>query len=497
MPSIDAILARPQFTGLVRVSGCGGDRQVSGVRVAEQFADLGQAGAGSFAILGREASASATDYRFDMGLRWAAIQGVAAVCAFSQHRWRPAATAADIAQRADIALVSVPAETELTWLIRAVLQETGGSAELALARAEAGLDAVMRAEKAAAGLEALRAMVSQALGTGIELRAPVDGEVGVEIAAGEEAFGHLTAPDARGDMAVAARLVLHAAGSAAGRLLDAARRAREFPIRSRSELLAELLMSDSALTEDLLDRARHLGVPIGGWHVAVRVEADNLASAGRDEVHRFELLETAGQIALQTASATGGTWYLSRVARGIVLICMTSSDPGPQAGARAARAAERTLQAIGARLPALRLRAGVGTAHEGPMGLRASAAEARVALVAARTAGKPGGVTAHDAAGVQRMLMEWYASDTARASVRAQLAPLEKLGPARAETAIRTLTAYLDQQGSIVKTAQTLHLHRNAVAYRLRRITDLLGVDLGDPDQRLALQLACRARLLD
>ena len=175
---------------------------------------------------------------------------------------------------------------------------------------------------------------------------------------------------------------------------------------------------------------------------------------------------------------------------------MTSSDPGPQAGARAARAAERTLQAIGARLPALRLRAGVGTAHEGPMGLRASAAEARVALVAARTAGKPGGVTAHDAAGVQRMLMEWYASDTARASVRAQLAPLEKLGPARAETAIRTLTAYLDQQGSIVKTAQTLHLHRNAVAYRLRRITDLLGVDLGDPDQRLALQLACRARLL-
>jgi len=28
------------------------------------------------------------------------------------------------------------------------------------------------------------------------------------------------------------------------------------------------------------------------------------------------------------------------------------------------------------------------------------------------------------------------------------------------------------------------------------RITSLLGVDLADPDQRLALQLACRARLL-
>jgi DNA-binding PucR family transcriptional regulator len=30
----------------------------------------------------------------------------------------------------------------------------------------------------------------------------------------------------------------------------------------------------------------------------------------------------------------------------------------------------------------------------------------------------------------------------------------------------------------------------------MRRITTLLGVDLDDPDQRLALQLACRARLL-
>jgi DNA-binding PucR family transcriptional regulator len=39
-------------------------------------------------------------------------------------------------------------------------------------------------------------------------------------------------------------------------------------------------------------------------------------------------------------------------------------------------------------------------------------------------------------------------------------------------------------------------LHRNAVTNRLRSITELLDVDLEDPDQRLALQLACRARLL-
>jgi sugar diacid utilization regulator len=321
--------------------------------------------------------------------------------------------------------------------------------------------------------------------------------VSAPIVVGETTLGHFVAPDARGDFGIAVRLVLHTAALAAGRLLDMARRAHEVPVRSRSELLAELLMSEAAINEDLLERARHLAIPMAGWHVAVRIEADDLDESGRDEVQRFELLESAGQVALQAAAATGGTWYLSRIARALVLVRMTSSNPGPQAGARAARSAERALGAIASRLPALRFRAGVGAPHEGPMGLRASAAEARGALLAARAALKPAGVAAHDAVGVRRMLMEWYSSDTARASVRDQLAPLEKLGPARADTAIRTLAAYLDEQGSIIKTAQKLHLHRNAVANRLRGITELLDMDLDDPDQRLALQLACRARLLE
>jgi sugar diacid utilization regulator len=466
-----------------------------------------------------------------MALRWGAIHRVAAVAAFSAEPWQPTMTARDIAARADVALISIPAKLEVAALVQAIMREIGGGAELALGRAQQGLEAVLAAESAGGGLEDLRKAVSRALGTPIEfrpwsddglsaaagdvaaLRAAANGgsgsagpgvrlggtaaEVIAPVVVGDSPEGYFVAPEAHGDFGVAARLVLHTAALAAGRLLDLARRAHETPVRSRSELLAELLMSDTAINEDLLERARALAIPVTGWHVVVRIEADDLEDSGRDEVQRFELLETAGQTALQAAAATGGTWYLSRIARAIVLVRVTTSNPGPQAGARAARSAERALQAIKGRLPSLRFRAGVGAPHEGPTGLRASAAEARGALLAARAALKPAGVAAHDAVGVRRMLMEWYASDTARASVRDQLAPLERLGPARADTAIRTLAAYLDEQGSIVRTAQKLHLHRNAVANRLRGITELLELDLDDPDQRLALQLACRARLLD
>jgi sugar diacid utilization regulator len=536
MPSIDEILASSPLAGLKRVSASGGDRQVALVRLAESFPDLDRSPRASLVILSRLASAEISDYRLDMALRWAAIHRVAAVAAVADESWQPTVTARDIAARAGIALISIPAGTDLAGLVQAIMREIGGGAERALGRANQGLEAMLAAESAGGGLEELRAAVSRALGTPVEFRpwpeaalsgtagdiaarlaanggpAPfagglpgarrdadgqVAGEVSAQVVVGETPAGCLVAPDAHGDFGTAVRLVLHAAALAAGRFLDLARQAREVPVRSRSELLAELLMSDTAINEDLLERARQLAIPVTGWHVAVRIEADDLEESGRDEVQRFELLETAGQAALQAAAATGGTWYLSRIARAIVLVRVTTSNPGPQAGARAARSAERALEAIRSRLPSVRFRAGVGAPHEGPTGLRASAAEARGALLAARAGLKPAGVAAHDAVGVRRMLMEWYASDTARASVRDQLAPLEKLGPARAETAIRTLAAYLDEQGSIIRTAQKLHLHRNAVANRLRGITELLEMDLDDPDQRLALQLACRARLLD
>jgi sugar diacid utilization regulator len=405
----------------------------------------------------------------------------------------------DIAGGADIALVSMPADADLAALVTAIFAEIGGGAQRALGRAEQGLAAVLDAD--GSDPAELCRVVGRALGTTVDFRPAAPGDaapsgVSVPVLVGETPYGYFVAPEAGGELGIAAGLVLHAAAAAAARSLDLARRARDTPARSRSELLAELLMSDSAVNDDLLERARQLGIPVSGWHVAVRIEADDLEEASRDEVRRFELLEAAGQAALQAVSAAGETWYLSRIGRAILLIRATSSSPGPQAGIRAVRSAERALQAIASRLPALRFRAGVGAAHEGPTGLRASAAEARGALAAARAARRPAGVAAHDAVGIRRMLMEWYASDTVRASVRDQLAPLEKLGAARADTAIRTLAVYLDEQGSIIKTAQKLHLHRNAVTNRLRAITELLDVDLTDPDQRLVLQLACRARLL-
>ena len=59
---------------------------------------------------------------------------------------------------------------------------------------------------------------------------------------------------------------------------------------------------------------------------------------------------------------------------------------------------------------------------------------------------------------------------------------------------IKTLEAFIRLHGSVNAVARDLFLHRNTVRQRLRRIAQLTGQDLTDPNDRLALQLALIGR---
>ena len=127
-------------------------------------------------------------------------------------------------------------------------------------------------------------------------------------------------------------------------------------------------------------------------------------------------------------------------------------------------------------------------------GFGGDAAEARAALARAHATGVRGVPLRFDAADPNALVLEVAGSPTARSSAAGLLAPLERLGPRRADTAIETLRVYLDCWGSLARSGQILHLHPNAVAHRMKRIRALLPADLDDTDQRLALQIACRTR---
>ena len=58
---------------------------------------------------------------------------------------------------------------------------------------------------------------------------------------------------------------------------------------------------------------------------------------------------------------------------------------------------------------------------------------------------------------------------------------------------VETLRAWLDAFGDVAVASAAMFVHANTFRYRLRRLTEVSGIDLGDPEQRFAAMLQLRA----
>jgi DNA-binding PucR family transcriptional regulator len=57
---------------------------------------------------------------------------------------------------------------------------------------------------------------------------------------------------------------------------------------------------------------------------------------------------------------------------------------------------------------------------------------------------------------------------------------------------VQTLAVYLACMGRLRVAAEQLNIHRNTLEYRMRRIEEVAGIRLDDPNSRLAIELGIR-----
>jgi purine catabolism regulator len=95
--------------------------------------------------------------------------------------------------------------------------------------------------------------------------------------------------------------------------------------------------------------------------------------------------------------------------------------------------------------------------------------------------------------GVTDLLHDLRDAPELDAFVDEQLGPLLEGGSARHRALLETLEAYLAAGGRKAQAARALHLERQSLYLRLRRIEEVLGVSLDDEDVVLGLHLAVRA----
>lgn len=133
--------------------------------------------------------------------------------------------------------------------------------------------------------------------------------------------------------------------------------------------------------------------------------------------------------------------------------------------------------------------AGISAPHTGLENLEHAWRQALGAARAAAAEPRYGPVAEWAAIGPYRLLTGLRAGAPADPSVR----PL--LRPAHAQLA-RTAEAFLDHAGQAGRTAATLGIHRQTLYYRLSRIEQLTGLDLGDGEDRLLLHMALKTERL-
>ena len=137
---------------------------------------------------------------------------------------------------------------------------------------------------------------------------------------------------------------------------------------------------------------------------------------------------------------------------------------------------------------------GVGRPRSGPQGVRQSHREAEHALRISARLKAPRSVATFSDLGLHRLLvaMTQHAEldDFYEHTAGALVAYDDRTGSGLMDT----LDAFFHCHGSPTDTAQRLHLHRNTVLYRLRRIEEIGGLRLDDPATRLNLHLCLRIR---
>ena len=252
----------------------------------------------------------------------------------------------------------------------------------------------------------------------------------------------------------------------------------EIELRLRRDLVDDLLAGTD--DESALSRATALGHDLSRPHRVLVV----LWTGDREE----KLARAVGQAA---ARVLEGDTLLARRGGEVVLV-VPGSAGGDAEGERDRRRWGELHETVGTVMRSRRGAIGVGRPSPAPSLLPTSYSEALRALNIRHASNPPWGVTSFDDLGIVQVLAGSNAQDEIAEYVQEWLGTLIEYDARNRSELVRTLWQYYECGGNYDATARTLLIHRSTLRYRLRRIRELSGHDLGDVESRLNLHLATR-----
>ena len=263
--------------------------------------------------------------------------------------------------------------------------------------------------------------------------------------------------------------------------------------RQAAMVIALELMRERAVREterrlagDVLAEA--LGGQLGDDDLRGRLQPFGID--GRVAVLLFELEDSADDPVVLTEAMGVPALVAVNAAAGRPLLCAIV-DPGDRDPIELAREGRTALAEPGRRVRA-------AASRPTPVAsLRRGFHEARCALEATAMAnGNAPEVASHRDLGAFTLLLSLQDDDALRTYSENLLGPISEGEGEYGPELLRSLEAFIERNGQWEKAARDLYCHRHTLRYRIRRIEELTGRDLGQAQDRIELWLALRAREL-
>ena len=240
--------------------------------------------------------------------------------------------------------------------------------------------------------------------------------------------------------------------------------------------------------EELLAQAAGLGLRLEGGGSMIVAHAQPLVPSEED--WRRRVLATAERGARGSGARTVAAMAGRAGARDGEVVVLVA-DPAETAGARTAKA---VLREFGATLHGFAFAVGRSRVAEDPLDLHRAGKEALLAANVA-LADAASEVLAFEETGAYRLLLPVISEEPEELQrfYADTVEPLVGYDEQYEIGLVNTLETFLDCDANVAQSAQRLFTHRHTIRYRLERVRELTGLDVGSSDGRERLSLGLKA----
>ena len=271
----------------------------------------------------------------------------------------------------------------------------------------------------------------------------------------------------------------------------------------RGDFVDDLVNGHYGSMELLLQRAGYLGADLSRGALVLIVDIDDFARylerrKPKEPVIQELKRRLADAVRLQTRQLFSNFLLGPRSDNVILFLGPSEGEAQEELPEMARRLATQVQRYVKGLLPDLTVSVGIGRYKRDPALLPDAYSEAEVALEIGHRIHGPSSISTFEGTGTYKLLFRVLQEnpEELEAFYGETLEPVVLYDSRYGTELVQTLTTYLENDASTVKTAGDLFAHRHTIRYRLDRVGELTGLDVDKSEDRERLTLGIKAMQL-